>query len=177
MTKKRRLAWIAATPVVLGTVATAVGLAFDLFPSIRPEAPCDEAKGGELSDVIVDESVSRGAYFEVTGASTTGIPADRLDDAGKLVHFDFRAEGFREQLLPVRTFVLTAGGEPLRGPELSNQLAMELEPEECLDRGRRTIWARTPERPGRFLVEVRLLDPDEELLDTARTEAFRVPAR
>lgn len=176
MTKRRRLAWIAAVPVVLGAVATAVGLTFDLFPSIRPDEPCEGAKGGELSDVTVDESVSREAYYEVTGASTNGVPADRLDDPGKLIHFDFRAEGFRHELLPVRTFVLTAGGEPARGPELTNQLAMELEPEECLDRGRRTVWARTPERSGRYLVEVRLLDPDDELLDTTRTEPFTASA-
>jgi hypothetical protein len=176
MTKRRRWAWIAGVPVVLGVVATAVGLAFDLFPSLRPDEPCTGATGAELSDVTVDQSVTRGAYYEVTGASTDGIPPDRLDDPGKLIHFDFRAEGFRDDLLSVRTFVLTDGGTLVAGPELANQLAIALEPEECLDRGRRTIWARTPERAGRYLVEVRLLDPDEELLDTTRTEPFATSA-
>jgi hypothetical protein len=176
MTKRRRWAWIAGIPVLLGVVATAIGLAFDLFPSLRPAEPCEGAKGGELSDVTVDQSVTRGAYYDVTGASTDGIPADRLDDLGKLIHFDFRAEGFRDDLLSVRTFVLTDGGTLVDGPELANQLAMSLEPEECLDRGRRTIWARTPERAGRFMVEVRLLDPDDELLDTTRTEPFSATA-
>jgi hypothetical protein len=176
MSRKRKLAWLASVPVVLGVVATTVGLAFDLFPSIQPDPPCQGSLSGELNDLTVDESVSRATYFELTGASTDGIPADRLDDNGKLIHFDFLVEGFRDERVSVWTSVLTDGGAPVEGEELSNQLALELELEDCVDSGRRTVWTRTPDRGGQFLVELRLLDPDREELDAKRTQPFSVEA-
>jgi hypothetical protein len=176
MSRKSKLAWFALLPTALGIVATSVGLAFDLFPGLRPDEPCQGTLGGELSELTVDESITRGEYLELTHADTSETPADRLDDIGKLVKFDVRAEGFRDERVTVWTSVLTSGGAPVDGLELSNQLALALDLEECRDGGRRTVWTLTPERHGSYLIELRLLDPDDEELDSARTPPFTVAA-
>ena len=170
--RSRRLAWIAGIPTVVGLVATSVGLAFDLFPGLKPPPPCRGTLAGRLSRLDVDDAASRRTYLDLTHGSRQGIPAQRLDEAGRLIKLSFEADGFDS--VTIWTSVLTAGGAPVAGPELANQLALKMDLEDCKDGGRRTVWTRTPTTNGRYLVEIRLLDPDNEELDSERTAPFAV---
>jgi hypothetical protein len=172
--RSRRFAWIAGIPTVVGLVATSVGLAFDLFPGLQPPPPCRGTLGGHLRGLDVDDPASRGTYLDLTHGSRKGIPARRLDEAGRLIKFRFDAAGFKSNSVTVWTSVLTADGAPVARPELANQLALSIELEDCKDGGRRTVWTRTPTASGRYLVEIRLLDPDNEELDSERTAPFTV---
>jgi hypothetical protein len=172
--RSRRFAWIAGVPTVVGLVAASVGLAFDLFPGLQPPPPCRGTLGGQLRGLDVDDAASRRTYLDLTHGSMKGIPPPRLDEAGRLIKVRFEADGFKSNTVTIWTSVLTAGGAPVAGRELANQLALSIELEDCKDEGRRTVWARTPTTNGRYLVEIRLLDPDDEELDSKRTAPFTV---
>ena len=49
---------------------------------------------------------------------------------------------------------------------------MTLSPEKCEDTAHREVWSPLPTRPGRYTVELRVLDPRGEELRVAETQPF-----
>jgi hypothetical protein len=153
--------WLTAGGIA--TIATAATLVFTLFPSVKPSPPCP-AQGAELSNPFATDSVTRGDYLSRINANTTSIPTARLAERGELITFQIRTRGYLHQPLTVATRVLTIHDTPVAGPGLNNPLALTVQPEKCEDEGQRTIWTLLPKHPGRYQVELRLLDPNGQEL-------------
>ena len=147
---------------------------FNLFPGLRPDEPCSKAPAGQIVDLTLDDSVSRGDALVLANASTTGLSEERLLQPGKLVNFRASTEGLEGKPLQIRTWVLRATGGPVADAELRDQLALVLEPGSCEDPGRvHTVWSPLPREAGSYRIEVRLFDQSaRERLDVERTETF-----
>jgi hypothetical protein len=161
--------WIKAVAVIVGA---ATGVLIFFFPGCRPEEPCEGALDVKLSDASIDQSVSRSAYLQLIGADPGRASRERLNEVGKLIDFHVKAVGFRRDDLQVMWWLLTGGGEPV-GQRLSGQLGTILTPTACVDNARVKIWAGPiPRTRKRYLVEIRLLDPNGLELARLRTHKF-----
>ena len=61
--------------------------------------------------------------------------------------------------------------------ELTDQLALGFVADTCVEKGQRRLFAQWPTRPGKYVVEVALLeDDDEDVLASVRTPVLTVPA-
>lgn len=167
--------------VVIGAIVGAIlttfailGGVFDLFPGLKPDEPCPREHEATVTDVTLDQSVTRGEALILQQASTQGVPAARLAQPGKLVSFDIRARGFDRDPLQVFTWVLREAGGPAADPELRNQLAHTFTPAGCNDALHLQVWSPTPRLGGAYRIELRLLAPDRTIVETARTDLFTV---
>jgi hypothetical protein len=163
---------IGIVAAVIGIVASIVTLYYTVFPH---PGPCPGTRAGTLGAPTVDTGVSYRQFLQITGQPPGGADKATLDRIGTVIDLPFVAEGYQGKELPMRWSTLTAGGVPLTEPGQTDQLALEIIPEDCSDRGRRKLWAPWPSGAGRYVVEVTWLDEDEELLDTRRTAPFGVP--
>ena len=167
--------------VRIGIVAAAIGIPLSiatLYYTVFPhDEPCPGKLAGTLDKPTADPGVSYRQFLQITAQPTGGIDKATLDRIGTVIDVPFTADGYEGKELPLRWTTLTAGGVPLAEPGQNDQLALEILPEDCSDRGRRKLWAPWPLEAGRYLVEVTLLDDDDELLDTRRTAPFAVPQR
>jgi hypothetical protein len=159
----------------IAAIAALVGLVFVLFPNAKPKATTEcSALGGKLSNVQATGSFTRGAYLErAQPGSSAGLPAARREQRGELITFDFTTQGYVKKTLDVSTRVVTAGRAPVAGPELDIPIALTIVPQSCEDGGQREVWSALPSGPGRYRVEVRLLDPNGQALDADETAPVR----
>jgi len=162
---------IGIVAAVIGIVGGIVGLYYTVFPH---PAGCSGTRAGLLGEPIVATGVSYRQFLQITGQPPGGADKPTLDRLGTVIDVPFTAEGYEGKELPLRWSTLTAGGLPLAEPGQTDQLALEIIPEDCSDRGRRKVWAALPSKPGRYVVELTWLDDDDELLDTRRTTPFAV---
>jgi hypothetical protein len=138
---------------------------------------CPGISKGRISNVTADRSVRLGAYWKLNPGSRMTVSKERLNAIGRVVHFRVDVNGYKGKELTLWWWMLTANGEPVSEPTLQRQLAFALTPHDCTTGGTRDIWAELPKRPGKFQVEVQLVDPAGEKLDFGRTKPFTVAAR
>jgi len=159
----------------IGTIAAAVGLFFVLSPDSKPTAKTQcAALGVELSNVAATGSVTRRTYLERRGASTAGLTPERLNERGELIAFDVATKGYLKDDLVVATRVVTPELAPVRGFGMENPRALILTPAKCEDQGHREVWSSLPTKPGRYKVELRVLDPRGNELRVQETQEFSV---
>jgi hypothetical protein len=171
--RENRIAtWVAIVGGIVGIPVAVAGFYFLVFP--RPEG-CPGSRLGDLGQPTVDAGVNYREYLRITSQPTTGLDPQALARLGTVIDIPVTAAGYRGKSLSLRWTVLTATGSPVGQSKLNDQLAQEITPEDCSDRGRRKIWAAWPHREGRYVVEVAMRDENDELLDTQRTAAFAVP--
>jgi hypothetical protein len=172
---RRASRWAKTVEAVALAVAAVLGVIFLLVPRLKPAEPCKgQERRGTLSHVVVDKSVTYGGYLTLIHEPTHGLSPKRLRQVGKLISVRIEAVGYKGKRLPIRWTTLSASGEPVTEPRLKDQLAFEVEPEECSDSGRRSVWAQNPAQPGAYQVELTLFDEDDEPLDAARSGIFRI---
>jgi hypothetical protein len=175
--QKKSDAWLQRLDVRIGMVAALIGIVggiVGLYYTVFPHpTPCPGTRAGTLGELTVDTGVTYGQFLQITGQPLGGADKAALDRLGTVIDVPFTAEGYEGKELPLRWSTL-AGGVPLAEPGQTDQLALEILPEDCSDRGRRKLWAALPSSPGRYVVELTWLDEDDELLDTRRTAPFAV---
>ena len=159
----------------IGTVAAAVGLFFVLSPDSKPKpkTECD-ALGVELSNVAATGSVIRRTYLVRQGASTAGLSRERLNERGELIAFDIETKGYLNADLVVATRVVTPELAPVEGFGMENPRALILTPDRCADQGHREVWSSLPTKPGRYKIELRILDPRGNELRVQETQVFSI---
>jgi len=135
---------------------------------------CPGISKGRISNVKAAQRVRLSAYWELNPGSRVPASTKRLNTIGRVVHFRVDINGYRGKQLTVWWWMLTANGEAVAEPTLRRQLAFGLTPHDCTTGGAREIWAELPKRNGRFQVEIRLLDPNDEKLDYGLTKEFAV---
>lgn len=146
---------------------------FNLFPGLRGDEPCARVHDAELAEPTLDRLVTRREALERQGASTEGVPPERLAQPGKFVSFDVSATGFEDRRLEIRTWLLTADGAPLANPELRDLLVEEWRPDGCEDGKRVQVWSPLPDSAGRYLIQIQIRPAgSREVLDEVRTEVF-----
>jgi hypothetical protein len=162
----------------IGIVAAAIGIPVSIatfYYTVFPHGqPCPGNRSGTLASPTVDVGVTYRQFLQLTGQSAGGADKATLDRVGSVIDVPFTADGYKGKTLPLRWSTLTAGGAPLSEPGQSDQLALEIIPEDCSDRGRRKLWAAWPSSAGRYVVELSWLDDDDAPLDTLRTAPFAV---
>ncbi len=163
--------WIAVVAGLLG-----IGIAATTFYARLSggDHTCPGQRSGTLGMPIVDRGVTYAEFLERTGASPGTTDPATLKRVGNAIDLPITAVGYWGKRLPVRWSILTDRGKPLNVAELTDQLSLEVVPEDCSDSGRELMWTPLPSRPGHFLVEITLLDNDGERLDTRRTDVFAV---
>jgi hypothetical protein len=167
--------WAKTVEAVAVAVGAVLAVVFLLLPQLKPTPPCQgQERRGTLSDVVVDKSVTYGGYLTLIRESTDDLSPERLRQVGQLISVRIEAVGYKGKRLPIRWTTLSATGEPVSEPQLKDQLAFEVEPEECSDAGRRSVWSQNPARPGTYKVELTLFDDDDEPLAAARSPIFQI---
>jgi hypothetical protein len=158
----------------VGTIAAVVGLVFVFFPDAKPTATekCT-ARGAELSKVV-SKPAPRKTYLARLGASTQGMTRERLNEAGQLVTFDVATEGYLNERLIVATRVLTTNEAPVSELGIENPRAVDVIPKGCKDESHYQVWSPLPTKPGRYKVELRLLDPNGKELRVEETRVFTI---
>ena len=164
--------WIEIIGGALGIAVAAATFYFLLWP--RPDA-CVRQLVGQLGPPIVDRGVTYGEYLKRIGEPPGNADPKTLKRVGNILDFRITVVGYRGKRLPVRWSTLTEGGRPLNAPQLTNQLAFEVEPDDCSDSGRRLTWTPLPQRAGSYINEINLIDDNGERLDTRRTAPFDIP--
>ena len=171
-TKPGLRTWIEIIGGALGIAVAAATFYFLLWP--RPDA-CVRQLVGQLGPPIVDRGVTYGEYLKRIGEPPGNADPKTLKRVGNILDFRITVVGYRGKRLPVRWSTLTEGGRPLNAPQLTNQLAFEVEPDDCSDSGRRLTWTPLPQRAGSYINEINLIDDNGERLDTRRTAPFDIP--
>ena len=92
---------------IVGVAAGVVGLAFLLFPGLRPQTP-PAVISARLSNLSASPNVTFDAYLRQVGASTAGVAASRLHRRGFLVEGLLRTQGLRGKQIAVRSSLLDA---------------------------------------------------------------------
>jgi hypothetical protein len=157
----------------VGTIATIVGLVFVFFPEAKPAAKesC-KAQGVVLSNVRATDKVPYRVYLDREEASTEGLSPKRLNQPGQLISFDADTKGFVGKTLVVTTRVVGSDLGPVDELGLERRHAQELIPESCEDQSHAEVWSPLPSAPGRYRVELRILDPRGHELRVAETQPF-----
>jgi len=100
--------------------------------------------------------VSFGAYLRQKGLSTAPYPRSQLRRPGYLFAFDFRIGGYKSRRLPLRWTVYNSGSMDV----VAQSRDVALTPEADEDKGSWDFWIPAPRRPGRYFVDITLLDRD-----------------
>jgi hypothetical protein len=150
-------------------VATAVGLVFTLWPSLKPSDP-PELKAASLEIRRVDHPVSFGQYLRRAELPTTGQTRAQLARVGALVQFDLAMQGYKGARLPLRWVLIDARN----GDVVSQSKNVLFEPLADDDRVSWQEWVAIP-RPGReYYVLLHLYDPGGKVpLATRESKPFR----
>lgn len=158
---------------ILGTVLTATTLYFLLFPR---GGGCAQEAGGSLGTPTVDQGLRYREFLRRTNQTDQGADAATLNRQGTMVGVLITANGHPGKVLPVRWTTLTDSGGSVPEDELNDQLALGFVADTCTETGQRRLFAQWPEQPGKYMVEVSLLeDDDQDVLATVRTPVFTVP--
>jgi hypothetical protein len=169
----RAIRWAKWVGIAAGALTGVIGLFVFFVPGCEPPKPCRGTLDGALSSPSIDDNVSYDSYLGLIGGSEGEATPARLREGGKLVSFRIATEGYKNKALRVTWWLLTASGEPTSNPRHENQLGVVVMPRDCKDSGRQKIWAGPiPRSPRRYLVEIRLLDPNGGELDAIRTPPF-----
>ncbi len=168
--------WVKAVLALIGAITTVVPLVLTFWPGLAPPPPCHGELRGVLSGVVVDRHVTYKTYLETIGGSTAGVNPDELNRVGKVISFDISVIGFKGKRLPIRWSTHFENGEVVPDERLKNQLALELQSDECHDGGRRAIWTPLPAETGTFFVRITLADRHGEELAAVDTPLFSVGA-
>jgi hypothetical protein len=166
----------AASAALLGTVAV-LNATLDVVDRIRGDDTCADVHSIVLAPPDVSPSVTRGQSLELDGASKSGLTRERLLQPGRRVAVDVTAKGYKAEQLDIEAWMLTEGGAPVPGAELSHQLVETWTPSGCEDSKQATVWAPAPATPGRYQIQIQIRDKAAgNRLKSAKTEAFAVEA-
>ena len=169
--------WGKAVGAVAGAVAAVLGVIFLALPQFKPDEPCAGQKTrGDLSDVIVDSSVTYGGYLTLQQASREGVDREQLRAPGKLITAKVSADGFKGKELPLRWTVVHERGQPVTDENLLNRLALKVKMQECSDEALSQVWARDPSVPGEYKIKLVLYNDHGGFLDQARSDVFTIPS-
>jgi hypothetical protein len=135
----------------VGFAATLIGLAFVLWPSLKPDPPPVD-KGAKLSRAQVEPRLTFGEYLDRAERSRRPYGPAALAQRGAYVEFDFSVRGYKDKLLPLRWQLLDARS----GAQLKHSRDLLVKPEVNTDSGSWNVWIPTPRRPRRLYVQIQL---------------------
>jgi hypothetical protein len=162
---------LTAITAAVALVTAAVGLIFDLWPSLRPD-PRSEFQA-EVRVVTVDRGVSYRAFLARTligdfdralrEAKAAGV---FLDDPGSLVYVETTLRGFKRRTTKLRWSVYDAATRRrVALPDLSDVFGAVESGEAPADRSVQRLWIYPlPERRKLYFVRIELYTDNEETL-------------
>jgi hypothetical protein len=154
-TRLRALPRVArAIAAIVGFLATAIGIVFGLWPSLKPDPPPTD-RGATLSDAQVDAGMTFGQYLDRIEQSRGPYGKADLARSGAFVEFDFSVRGYKDKPLPLRWQLVEARS----GVQLDQSRDLRLEPEVSTDAGSWNVWVPVPRRARRMYVQIQLYNP------------------
>lgn len=135
----------------VGFAATVVGLAFVLWPSLKPDEPPVD-KGAKLSNAQVETGLTFGGYLDRIEQSRRPYGAAELARRGAYVEFDFSVRGYKDKALPLRWQLLDADS----GAQLRHSRDLRVKPQVNTDSGSWNVWIPMPTKPRHMYVQIQL---------------------
>ena len=170
--RKRRIE-VAATVSTLGTL---IGLVFIFFPDLQPRSGgCPGPVAATLSRISVEVGTTWRHYVAEVNLDVASYPDDVLETRGAILHYTASLKGYRGKPVSLRWSLYDAAtGAPLRGPFVTNQIALELTPRSCDENAGQPIWIHTEKQRGRIHARIFVYDGSGLLRDSQVTEPFPV---
>jgi hypothetical protein len=181
---------VTAVTALVALVASAVALAFDLWPGLKPDprenfradvGVFSVDRGVTLDDYLRRTTFSRADYRQARAKhlSAAGVPEGDpstrglLTLAGEVVYVASTLQGFKRRSVTLRWSLYDARTRTrLNGPSFSGVSAAQVEVEAPTDRTLQEIWLPPPPGRGPYFVRVALYDDRDVLLAVADSEPF-----
>ena len=135
-------------------VATLLGVAFTLRPSLKPDEPAP-VKGATLTDPSADEIITRRQYFQRAQLPARGFTSGELTTRGIFVTFRISIEGFKGQKLPLRWELINS----VTGDEVGQAASTIFKPLAARDSASWQEWIPLPLNGRKYVVFVRVYEP------------------
>jgi hypothetical protein len=171
---RRRPSRLQAIPKVVraivgtvGFVATVLGLAFVLWPSLKPDPPPAD-KGATISNAQVEPGMTFGAYLDRIEQSRKPYTRPVLDEQGAFVEFDFAVRGYKDKRLPLGWQLLDAR----TGVQLAQSRALRVTSHADRDAGVWNVWIPLRRTARRMYAQIALYNAAGVPIGRVRTPAF-----
>ena len=138
-----------------------------------PDPPVLDAQ--LLAAELTRERQPLGDYLRDSGQSTEGLSRREAREQGLVFKVRVSIVGATGKSFPLVWTMLDAGSSrPLRDEYLYRQTALEFVPKGSTHNRAWQIWVPYPTQPGRYELELTLMDERKQPVDQRTTEPFRV---
>lgn len=162
------MAIVAGLGAIVALVSGAIGLVFLLRPGLKPKPPPAHT-AVHLSRVSFDRGVSFAQYLARADQPVGGLDRKILRRRGELLTVHFTIIGYEGKRLPLRWHLLDLED----GGQVGTQRAITITGTAEQDEGDWPVWVPSPRRPGRYAIDVELLNPPGKVpLATVRSPTF-----
>jgi hypothetical protein len=162
------MAIVGGLGAVVALASGVVGLVFVLRPGLKPKPPPAHT-AVHLSRVSFDRGVTFAQYLARADQPAGGLDRQSLRRRGALLTLHFDIIGYEGKRLPLRWHLLELRG----GRQLGEQRAITITGTSAEDEGDWPVWVPAPPRPGRYAIDVELLNPQGTVpLATLRSPSF-----
>jgi hypothetical protein len=169
---------IGMASTVVSLLVGVLTLIFLVRPALQPEGE-QVATSAVLGNPHLESNVALGDYYQrLQWTPPESFSDTELQSTGAVIGFSVAIEGFKGSTLPLRWSVLDAETmERLSEKHLVDQPGWPdgtFTPESQHDQASGEVWVQIPERSGRYIVRLALLDPGGVTLSTLDSEPIAV---